>query len=82
MNVCEDCGEVCEVVEVAFDYAGTHCNHGKSGTHKTGEYETKCCSAGFEEGVSCESCEVEKHIDFMLDTEMGYFCEGCSGREG
>ena len=75
---CEVCGEVCEIVEVTFDYSGTHCNHGKPGIHKTGEHESACCSGGYEEAVSCESCDAEKHKSAMTDAEIGYFCENCT----
>jgi len=44
---CDECKEECEIVEETFDYAGTHCNHGKSGTHHTGVYVSKCCLADF-----------------------------------
>lgn len=45
---CGECGEVCEVYAevISWDYAGTHCNFGKSGTHYAGtEYASKCCDA-------------------------------------
>ena len=74
---CEACGELCEVVEESFDYAGTHCNHGNSGTHKTGKLESKCCGDYFESPVYCESCGFAKHKDFMSDFPEGYFCKGC-----
>jgi len=45
---CTDCGEPCELVEETFDYAGTHCTNGKSGTHHTGVYVSKCCGADYE----------------------------------
>ena len=34
-----------EAKQEAFDYSGTNCNHGKSGTHHTGHYVSKCCLA-------------------------------------
>ena len=46
---CTDCGEVCKTIEETFDYAGTHCNHGIAGTHRTGHYISKCCHAELEE---------------------------------
>ena len=42
---CSDCGEPCKAVEETFDYAGTHCTFGKSGTHHTGTYVSDCCLA-------------------------------------
>jgi len=30
---CSSCGEICDIVEETFDYAGTHCNHGQAGTY-------------------------------------------------
>ena len=46
---CEECGEVCGIVEETFDYSGTHCNNGQGGTHRTGNYSSSCCDAGYEE---------------------------------
>jgi len=45
---CLSCGELCKLVEETFDYAGTHCTNGNSGTHKTGHYLTDCCLADYE----------------------------------
>lgn len=45
---CSSCSEACETVEETFDYSGTHCSHGKSGTHHTGNYISKCCLAELE----------------------------------
>jgi len=50
MNIeCTECGEKCESVEETFDYSGTHCTHGKPGTHHTGIYVSDCCLAEFVE---------------------------------
>ena len=46
---CMMCGELCEVVEEEFDYSGTHCTYGQPGTHKTGEYVSRCCASDYEE---------------------------------
>jgi len=46
---CMDCGDNCPLVEETFDYSGTHCNYGKSGTHHTGVYVSACCLADYEE---------------------------------
>ena len=45
---CCECGEECKIVEETFDYAGTHCTNGVSGTHHTGVYVSDCCSADYE----------------------------------
>lgn len=45
---CEDCGDECKPVEETFDYAGTHCTYGQSGTHHTGNYVSDCCLAEIE----------------------------------
>jgi len=42
---CVDCGEICELKPIIFEYAGTHCTHGVSGRHVTGERESACCGA-------------------------------------
>ena len=44
---CDSCGDACELVEETFDYAGTHCTGGASGTHKTGVWLSKCCLADY-----------------------------------
>ena len=49
---CNNCGESCSIVEEVFDYAGSHCTNGEAGTHRTGEYYSDCCGAGFE-GYKC-----------------------------
>jgi hypothetical protein len=48
-HYCTDCEETCEVVEETFDYAGTHCTFGRSGTYHTGHYVSECCLAEVEE---------------------------------
>jgi hypothetical protein len=52
-TICPDCGEECTIVPLdnSFDYAGTHCTHGRSGTHKPEGYGTPvsdCCDAEIE----------------------------------
>ena len=42
---CSECGELCEIYAESFDYSGTHCTFGKSGTHYTGVTLSKCCDA-------------------------------------
>ena len=44
---CTDCEQPCTLVEETFDYAGTHCTHGVSGTHHTGHYVSACCNAEY-----------------------------------
>ena len=43
--VCTECGDDCQPVEECFDYAGTHCTYGRSGTHYTGHFVSDCCGA-------------------------------------
>jgi len=43
--LCPECKEPCKSVEETFDYAGTHCTNGESGTHRTGNYVSDCCGA-------------------------------------
>jgi len=45
---CDNCGYTCTLSEETFDYPGTHCTHGKGGTHRTGIYVSDCCLAGYE----------------------------------
>ena len=45
MNWCRLCFDECKVVEESFDYAGTHCTGGRSGTHRTGNMVSDCCLA-------------------------------------
>ncbi len=49
MFKCNECGELCKVIEETFDYSGTHCTNGNGGTHRTGHYASDCCDAGYEE---------------------------------
>jgi len=46
---CSECHEPCKAVEETFDYAGTHCTHGNTGTHHTGHYVSDCCFADLED---------------------------------
>lgn len=46
---CEECGKLCEPVEDSWDYAGTHCTGGNAGTHRTGDWYSDCCDAGYSE---------------------------------
>lgn len=51
---CPECGELCQIVPLKneFDYAGTHCTHGLSGTHRPfnwGEPVSDCCEAFIED---------------------------------
>ena len=41
--VCTNCKKKCSTVEETFDYAGTHCTNGNSGTHHTSHYVSDCC---------------------------------------
>ena len=54
--VCTDCLHVCGEQEETFDYSGTHCTNGKSGTHHTGHYVSDCCGA---ETVELRDFELE-----------------------
>ena len=52
-TVCPDCGEQCEIIPVLneFAYAGTHCTHGRSGTHYPddwGSLVSDCCEVPVE----------------------------------
>ena len=52
-EICPDCGEPCEVkpLDNSFDYAGTHCTYGRSGTHYPEDYGSPvsdCCEAPME----------------------------------
>jgi len=45
---CPACGEPCKIIplENSFDYAGTHCTYGQSGTHYPSDYGdpvSDCC---------------------------------------
>ena len=46
---CSECKDKCGIVEETFDYGGTHCTHGRSGTHHTGVWVSECCLADYEE---------------------------------
>ncbi len=47
-ETCPECGEPCRIITIdeSFDYAGTHCTHGKAGTHQGRVYRgSDCCEA-------------------------------------
>ena len=51
---CPKCGEFCEIVPLdnSFDFAGTHCTHGQSGTNYPNDHGSpvsNCCDAPMEE---------------------------------
>lgn len=51
---CPECGEPCEVIALLndFDYAGTHCTGGRSGTHYPSDWGSPvsdCCEAPIED---------------------------------
>ena len=52
-SICPDCGEPWEIVPLdnSFDYSGTHCTFGNSGTHYPDDYGrpvSDCCDAEME----------------------------------
>jgi len=51
--ICASCGKPCKVIPLRneFNYAGTHCTHGLSGTHypdNWGDPVSDCCEAPIE----------------------------------
>lgn len=48
---CIECGEECRIrrEDNSFDYAGTHCTFGMSGTYVKIDYVSDCCSADVED---------------------------------
>lgn len=60
---CTECGKECNAIEETFDYSGTHCTFGMSGTHHTGHYVSDCCSAEVRRtlgGITNEAKKPEK----------------------
>jgi len=55
--ICANCGEPCGIVEETFDYAGTHCTNGNSGTHHTGIYVSDCCLDEVDEKLLLDNVE-------------------------
>ena len=51
MSYCKDCGHYLTDdqiyrEDISFDYAGTHCTYGRSGTHhEWGDLKSRCCDA-------------------------------------
>ena len=70
---CSDCGEECKAVEETFDYAGTHCTFGRSGTHHTGFYVSSCCSADLNDSDVCH--------DYQATGDQCSFCKHCGEHE-
>lgn len=50
-GICKGCGEECILVMVdeSFDYAGTHCTGGGSGTHIVRYPGSSCCGEEVED---------------------------------
>ena len=48
--LCSQCGNSCRVKrqDNSFDYAGTHCTFGRSGTEVVIDYVSDCCEANIE----------------------------------
>tara|TARA_R110000772_G_scaffold16535_5_gene46824 strand:- start:1986 stop:2198 length:213 start_codon:yes stop_codon:yes gene_type:complete len=40
---CTNCKDPCGATEETWDYPGTHCTHGQSGIHHSGNYVSDCC---------------------------------------
>ena len=51
-TICPECKQECTIIEIndSFNYSGTHCTHGKAGTHQMPSYYVSDC------------CEVEVKI--------------------
>ena len=63
-TTCPGCGEECRIVPNLneFDYSGTHCTHGQSGTHYPFDWGcpvSDCCGVDIEDAV-----KEEDEIDF------------------
>lgn len=52
---CKSCGKPCVLIKETFDYSGTHCTHGQSGTHTTGYWISKCCLEDYEDNFKNET---------------------------
>ena len=57
--VCPECGEPCTIIGLRneFDYAGTHCTHGLSGTHYPYDWGypvSDCCETLIEDANKAE----------------------------
>jgi len=67
---CPGCGKAIvsitdiEFVDNSFDYAGTHCTGGRSGTHDPGS-TIECVACG---------CDEFTMDDFDVDEDYGYDC--------
>lgn len=54
---CPSCGESCTIIalENDFDYGGTHCTHGKSGTEYPSDWGSpvsSCCETACDEALA------------------------------
>lgn len=67
-TVCPECGGPCTIVgdDNSFDYAGTHCTHGRSGTHYPSDWGkpvSDCCEAPMECETTYEPfCEADWEV--------------------
>lgn len=65
--VCPACGEPCAIVPLLndFDYSGTHCTGGRSGTHYPdgwGSPVSDCCEASMED-AECYEPDYDEYFD-------------------
>lgn len=73
---CQECGMEAEAFEATWDYAGTHCTHGRPGTYRSGVYLSKCCDGDLDttppKGMGdCDICG-----EWSSDLDGGA-CEPC-----
>lgn len=66
---CTDCGQPCETVRESFDYAGTHCTGGKSGTHYTGRIVSDCCGADVSDEPPYDGSTFANHDGTFADND-------------
>ena len=71
-HVCPECGEECQVTAINdnFDYSGTHCTGGISGTHNVEiYYASDCCE------VEIEDYEPTQEPDYDDRDASDYYCK-------
>ena len=56
--ICPSCENVCQVLPIddSFDYSGTHCSNGRSGTHHVEIYYVSDCCESEIEDYKLEDC--------------------------
>ena len=69
---CDECGNECKVIEETCGYSATHCTNGIEGIHRTGQWYSDCCDAGYSEEID----QMDTFLLCMITFCIGYGLTG------